>query len=269
MKKLFAKLALFSILSIVAASLNPTATAIEDPYTEETYDPGFTSIEEDEAEVANAATEEAEEAAAEEAAAAKETAADTKLLSNALGDVAGKPCIKNQKENEPDYGYIITIIEEPLSLKGEGSTPGDDYVTRICYRNSFSYKDSNGTVATQSIFAEDCSKSIQHFGDQFGDIQKKYNIKYACDPVQVILSRGGTSLIYGYIGSIYKWGASVAGIIAVLVIIISGIQISAAGGEAQAIDDAKKRIIKSIGGIVVLLLSGLILYTINPTFFTR
>ena len=76
-------------------------------------------------------------------------------------------------------------------------------------------------------------------------------------------------MLYGYIGMIYTWGASIVGIIAVLIIVISGIQISAGGGDPEAINSAKKRIIQSLSGIAVLFLSGLILYTINPDFFVR
>ena len=85
----------------------------------------------------------------------------------------------------------------------------------------------------------------------------------------VILSKGGTSLITGYISTIYTWGATVAGIISVLVIILSGIQLSASAGDSQAVEGAKNRIIKSLLGLAVLLLSGVILYTINPNFFVR
>jgi type IV secretory pathway VirB2 component (pilin) len=68
---------------------------------------------------------------------------------------------------------------------------------------------------------------------------------------------------------IYRWGASLVGIIAVTIIIISGIQISASGGDSEAINAGKKRILQSIVGIIVLFLSSLILYTVNPTFFTN
>ena len=84
-----------------------------------------------------------------------------------------------------------------------------------------------------------------------------------------ILAKGGTSFIEAYIGLIYRWAAGLVGLIAVAVIIISSIQISFAGGETEAVNKAKGRIIKSIAGIAVLFLSGLILYTTNPTFFTR
>jgi len=89
-----------------------------------------------------------------------------------------------------------------------------------------------------------------------------------CQQVQVLKSDSGTDLLFLYIGTIYRWAASVIGIIAVLVMVISGIQISAAAGEQQAITNAKTRIFQSIGGLVLLFLSGIILYTINPTFFT-
>ena len=56
--------------------------------------------------------------------------------------------------------------------------------------------------------------------------------------------------------------------IAVLIMVISGIQISAAAGDQQAVTNAKNRIVQSLGGLALLFLSGIVLYTINPTFFT-
>jgi type IV secretory pathway VirB2 component (pilin) len=58
-------------------------------------------------------------------------------------------------------------------------------------------------------------------------------------------------------------------VIAVLIIVISGIQISAAGGDQTTVTNAKNRIVQSLGGLVILFLSAIILYTINPTFFTK
>ena len=84
-----------------------------------------------------------------------------------------------------------------------------------------------------------------------------------------ILGKGGTSYIEGYVGFIYRWAAGLSGLIAVAVIIISSMRISFSGGEAEEVTKAKSRILKSLAGLAVLFLSGLILYTINPTFFTR
>lgn len=88
-----------------------------------------------------------------------------------------------------------------------------------------------------------------------------------CEKVQLIISKAGTGLLYTYIGMVYRWAASIVGVIAVLIIVVSGIQISAAGGDPGKVDEAKGRIIRALAGLAVLFMSGLILYTINPTFF--
>jgi hypothetical protein len=203
---------------------------------------------------------------------------------------AGDP---TKKLPGPDNGYIATIMEEPLNTEPVGKTnemnngnvvkEGDDYVVRRCYRNSFQFiqvKNVNGksslTPITVPMLATTCSKKAQELFNQYRVTDKNnpgynetYQIKYSCKEVQVILTKGGTSAIYGYISMLYRWGASMVGIIAVTIIILSGIQISASGGDSEAINSAKKRILQSITGIVVLFLSSLILYTINPTFFTK
>lgn len=199
-----------------------------------------------------------------------------------------KPCVEELQENGkeadgttikydpgPDAGYIITVIEEPLNIKPSGE--GTDYVVRRCVRNTFQYTiPSIGGTSSSSItlpfFAKECSTQAKGLADTYKYKNKENpsaNAKFSCREVQVILTKGGTTAIYGYIGMIYRWSASIVGIIAVTVIILSGIQISAAGGDQEAVDSAKKRILQSIAGIIVLFLSGLILYTINPTFFTR
>ena len=75
-------------------------------------------------------------------------------------------------------------------------------------------------------------------------------------------------MLYSYISLIYRWAASVVGVIAVTVIILSAIQIAASGGDPESINKSKTRIIQSLSGIAVLFLSAIILNTINPNFFT-
>lgn len=174
----------------------------------------------------------------------------------------------------PDYEYMIYISEEPLSSgEKKGETPDDKYVIRPCFRNTFEYTNPD-TKEPKSfpMLADKCSEKAQGLYETWtvsgSEDQKKLFVRYSCKEVKVTLTKGGTVAIYGYIGDIYKWGASIVGVIAVTVIIISGIQISAAGGDPEAVGSAKKRIIQSIIGIIVLFISGLILNTINPTFFT-
>lgn len=203
-----------------------------------------------------------------------------KLLGDPLDD-AKEPdnqCVKTViKKDEkdvkgPDEGYIITIIEEPLYEKKIGETaldgyPGDDYASRICFRNYFTFTPPNELEVTTSELSTICSESgkTAFLNTEF---QKEYNIRFTCQRVQVLLTRGGSSALAGYINVMYRWAASIVGIIAVTVIIISAIQISLAGGESTGIDEAKKRIMQSLLGIAILFLSGLILNFINPNFFT-
>lgn len=215
-------------------------------------------------------------------------AADVSELANPYSDI--EPCIKEFNIDQatglipegeagqgPDYGYIIYISQEPLSSgesKGKTGKDGDKYVVRPCFQNSFSFSDPTNASNSKNIpsLADKCSANAQELYKKWtingSDDTKKYSVSYSCKEVKVTLTKGGTVAIYGYIGDIYKWGASIVGIVATTVIIVSGIQISAAGGEPEAIGAAKKRILQSIAGIIVLFLSGLILYTVNPTFFT-
>lgn len=175
------------------------------------------------------------------------------------------PCIEDTGENAKDAGFLVTFIEEPLDANDKEETNAEGEVIfkqKICYRHTLQWEDEILGVQTLEELSTAPCKTRNELGINEQD-------KYSCRQIQAVLSKGGTSLIYGYIGMVYRWGASIVGIIAVLVIVISGIQISAAGGDPEAINEAKKRIIQSIAGIAMLFLSGLILYTINPTFFTN
>lgn len=185
-------------------------------------------------------------------------------------ELKSKPCINTEK-GSPDEGYIVTMVEEPLNNEAKGETPNDNFVQRPCYRQTFQYiLNDKKTILPELTRTLDgstgCSEKLRNLAAQYKDTLKS---NYICKNVQAILSRGGTSMLYGYIGMVYQWAASIVGIIAVLIIILSGIQISAGGGDPEAISSAKKRIIQSLSGIAVLFLSGLILYTINPDFFVR
>ena len=55
--------------------------------------------------------------------------------------------------------------------------------------------------------------------------------------------------------------------VAVLMIIIGGVQIATGGGDQNNVTEGKTKIMQALAGLVILFLSGLILYTINPTFY--
>lgn len=90
----------------------------------------------------------------------------------------------------------------------------------------------------------------------------------ACERVQVYISQSGIGLLSAYLGTIYQWAAGVIGTVSVFYMIWGGIKIATSGDDTAAYDEAKKKIIQSIAGLVLLFLSAVILYSINPNFFT-
>lgn len=89
----------------------------------------------------------------------------------------------------------------------------------------------------------------------------------SCNLVERISGRGGVDVFGQYAAALFRWAGGIVGIICVLVIVVSGAQISMSG-DAGSMDEAKKRIFQSLLGLAILFLSGLILYVINPGFFT-
>lgn len=76
-----------------------------------------------------------------------------------------------------------------------------------------------------------------------------------------------------YIAAVYKWSVAAAGLIAVIVILISGIQwmfpfanefTKGSGDQKKTINQAKQRIIGALTGLILAVGSYTILYTINP-----
>ena len=86
--------------------------------------------------------------------------------------------------------------------------------------------------------------------------------------IKSISGNSGTDLAMNYVSMIYKFGASILGIIAVLIIVVSGVQIITGGVDDGAISAAKNRILQALLSLVMLFSSALILRTINPDFFT-
>jgi|WetSurMetagenome_2_1015567.scaffolds.fasta_scaffold118474_3 hypothetical protein len=156
--------------------------------------------------------------------------------------------------------WVITILEEEIG--GATSTADVSSPIIICFRETTCNvtKDSktNEDVRTcTSTYKSDCVP-----GGNPGDSQT------LCQRVQVILAKSGAALLYSYIGLIYRWAAGTIGVVSVLYMVWGGVQISAAGDNAGKIDEAKQKIFQSIAGLILLFLSAVILYTINPNFFT-
>lgn len=73
-----------------------------------------------------------------------------------------------------------------------------------------------------------------------------------------------TTWIAQYVSSIYKYAVAVVGILAVVVMMFGGARWIVSGGNASAITDAKAWIASSLTGLILILTSYIILYTVNP-----
>lgn len=152
----------------------------------------------------------------------------------------------------------VSVMEEGF---GKADSPNNDGNVRICYRATI-------TKSCKEEMGKD--KLTLKVDKDFSALVKKCpGNEYKCQKVTVLLGQGGVSLIQTYVGMIYRWAATMAGIVCVLIMIVSGIQITASGGDTTGVEAARKRITQSLMALAVLFLSAVILYMINPNFFTR
>ncbi|MDD5179511.1 MAG: pilin, partial [Candidatus Gracilibacteria bacterium] len=86
---------------------------------------------------------------------------------------------------------------------------------------------------------------------------------------QVIRGSDGIDILTTYTTLIYRWLAGFIGIAAVLLIVIGGIMISSAGANQEGMESGKKLITSALAGLTLLFVSSLILYTVNPDFFSQ
>jgi hypothetical protein len=158
---------------------------------------------------------------------------------------ATKPAVECADVQNSQSSGLYVILEEPLG------GPNATYCFRVC--KILKQGDKNLTNLCK----------IQKICEGGGDLGEAFS----CQRIQIIQANDGKDLIFKYVKMIYLWAAGTIGIISVFTLVYSGIGISASGGDTGKIDNFKNRIMQSLLGLVVLFLSGLILYTINPTFF--
>lgn len=197
-----------------------------------------------------------------------------KDLNNIIGSVekntSGKADAK-PPTNDSLGNKIVVITEEPLG------TP-DNETTFICFREITcsinKNEDNKKTANTQkkrvckTQYVESCNgaKTQDQISAIISDPKNEETYK-TCERIMVYLSPAGTNLLYYYIGQIYRYVAFLGGIIAVLTIIVAGLLMTTAGDNSDQLGKAKAIIVKCITGLVLLFLSAIILYVINPNFF--
>jgi hypothetical protein len=158
----------------------------------------------------------------------------------------------------PSSSGFYVILEEPIAIQEDKN---NNFCFRVCpkltpeevEKQKTSQGGTTNVPMRVCVLKEECAAE-----SDWSD--------YSCQRVQVMKSNSGTELVYNYVGMIYKWAAATVGIVAVLTMVISGLEIMSSS-DSSKMEAAKGRIMQALVGLVVLFLSGLILYTINPTFF--
>lgn len=84
---------------------------------------------------------------------------------------------------------------------------------------------------------------------------------------QIPTGGGGLGAMGFYVGLLYPWLVGVAAGVAVLMAVWGGIEIIQSGSDTGKRDEGKKRLIGSLTGLLLILLSATFLNAINPTFF--
>jgi hypothetical protein len=106
------------------------------------------------------------------------------------------------------------------------------------------------------------------------DVRTLYSLSYDecaahavnCEKRQWVIGDSGMGLIKLMVKQIFTFAALSVGSIFMGTIVFQGIKISVSGVTGD-ISEAKNKILQAIGGMVLLFLSGLLLYSINPGFF--
>jgi hypothetical protein len=121
--------------------------------------------------------------------------------------------------------------------------------------------------AKKGFYQDAFTKSV--CGDTINFNNKQVEIGF-CSPVgqaATLVGFGGQrnfENIAQFIQYIYRYGIMAASILAVVMMIVAGLQWILSGGNTTAIDSAKKKLAGSTMGLVILVLSFTILNTINP-----
>lgn len=82
-----------------------------------------------------------------------------------------------------------------------------------------------------------------------------------------VVGNEGLGVFGFYFNLLYPWVVGMAAAIAVLMAVVGGIQISMAGSDPGQVSAGKNRLLISLGGLLIILASAIILNSLNPTFY--
>lgn len=155
-------------------------------------------------------------------------------------------------------GLIVTEITEVIApdVDLEDNKIITVYAGLCCFAGETSDGSKAGTIIT-------CDDTRTIYTTTYDDCN---SVAVNCDKRQWVIGSSGIGVVKLMVKQIFTFGALSVGSIAVGTMIFQGIKISVSGVSGD-ISESKTKILQALSGIVLLFLSGLILYTINPGFF--
>ncbi len=170
-------------------------------------------------------------------------------------------------------GQVITEITEVIAPNVElGDTDGaagddqaDSKIMTVYAGTCCLAKETVYNTESDGSWNEYCEDAVTIYSDTYDGCLAAG--AETCSRRQWVISDSGLGIVKIMVKQIYTWGAFTVGSMAVMTIILNGVRISMSGVSGD-ITEAKNKILQAVAGIVLLFLSGIILYTINPDFFS-
>lgn len=184
-------------------------------------------------------------------------------------DVGGNEIKRTVTVYEDENGREITRVEKvPTDTKsGYGSI-------REFYTDSTGEYTRKGDIGESGDYSWD--EESWYVADEFSGSATEYNTVNSTDGKKFTytllqsLPQEGKDLqenvtLKEYLTWAYKFVLALAGFLAVMMIVIGGVEYIISGANESSRSSAKKRINGAISGLVLALVSYLVLYTINPS----
>lgn len=182
------------------------------------------------------------------------------------------PCASAPSEcgsEKSDCGYTpfnCLFLEEPI-----GGKTGYDLFKVTCHANPGSGGAEEGQqqgAAAAKCPSQDviCDTTLWYGEAIVGNVRGPIQAVLAYEPGKDI--QGPFGLLYNYLGLIYNFMSGIIVGFVVLIAIIGGIRMTTAGGNSDNFNKGRDMIQKALIGMVLWFTASVILYTINPTFFS-
>lgn len=166
--------------------------------------------------------------------------------------------VDKDKDNAIDAPYFTK--PDHLHLNAEGNKLTFDLIKQQVYSGAAATFTSNGVPLFKEVSVELLSPEprIGIPGLVFSKISDIVQIEEDGKKYAVIPFLGE------YLSAIYRWGIIIIGILAVIMVMIGGVQWILSGGSSDRVTAAKKRITNAVIAIIIAVGSYTLLYTINP-----